>query len=184
MGLYPDIRNLLPEDERFIIYLQPCSRVKKPGSGNYLEVDYTNMLRRWMRDSKKRGTNFEDSAYLWKYAQLGMARDTVPRMNLADIIIPSDFPGEFNFLRTLYDENPLPDPMSFLKEPDNGKYLRGKKGGELYAAIRVWQAQQILSWFDPVPMEWITEYDVLPEDSILREFVGGSVYDKKKDIII
>jgi uridine kinase len=165
-GLFPNIRNMFNPENVFIIYLEPLNMIKEEEDRN-IHMSRYNMLRRWLRDKRTRGAKFEYNIPHWKTVRIGELRDIVPRMKLSDCVINSGFPFELNYMAAAFTgDNELPDPSVFLQK------------GRLYGAIKAWQAKNLLSKMVPVPKDYF-DPKILPDYSILREFVGGSKYDTK-----
>ncbi|MBU0756991.1 MAG: hypothetical protein KKF44_02920 [Nanoarchaeota archaeon] len=194
VGMYPKIMEPLRNEEAnqipinpFVIYLQPFNMIMEGdgSSGEYFDVSYTNMLRRWLRDRLKTGkTTYEYNIPHWELVRRAELRDIVPRMNLADAIINTGFPFEYNFLKTKFMQHG--DAVwDQLQLPDTEYFLSGK-GKNTTGAVYAYHAHRLLDQFEPVPESWYTLHDgivnfkpeILPEKSILREFLGGSFYDK------
>ncbi|MCB9359146.1 hypothetical protein H6503_04400 [Candidatus Woesearchaeota archaeon] len=166
-ALDPKDNPSITEDQRFYVYLEPFNHIHDMDD-NLIHMSRYNMLRRWRRDREHRDTAYEFNIPHWWAVRKGELRDIVPRMNLADVVINSGIPGELNFMaRVMQEEFELPNYEQFLENE------------QLYGAIRCYQGQKLLNEAIPVPQEYIDGYKVLPGDSLLREFVGNSVFAGK-----
>lgn len=158
----------IPPENKFIIYIEPFSRVRFSADDGHIPRSRYNMLRRWLRDFRTRGTPFDFNIPHWRYVRLGCARDIPPRMNKADIHIDSGVPGELNYMaHLLLQKGNIPPPEYWLEK------------GNFDAAIRSWQANDLLQRCKPINPDYHMGTNVLPQKSVLREFVGGSCYDTK-----
>jgi uridine kinase len=170
-ALFKDIREIVPTENRFIAYLRPFNMIKEGdgNSGEYIERSYTNMFRRALRDMRKNGrdTPVETNIAHWKTVRTGALRDIASKIKLADLVINTGFPYELNYIAAKFQEiGGLPDPKKFLDKE------------MLSAAVYCQEANRIISMFDPVPKKYF-ETDILPDNVIPREFLGGSRYDVK-----
>ena len=165
IGAFPTLHNLLSTDEQFMMYLIPFNMIKDEND-QFIERSYTNMMRRWLRDKRTRGTQYDFNIPHWKYVRLGELRDIIPRMLQADIIINTGLPFEFNYMSAKFKDSDfkLPTPEHFMDK------------GRLYGAMRCWQAHNLLNKFKPANQKMFSE-TVLPSHAIFREFIGGSIYD-------
>jgi uridine kinase len=169
-GLFLARKAVRPE-QKFAIYLEPWNPViaeAELAHTEYVSRGLFNMLGRWLRDRRLRGTSYEFNIPHWQKVRLGELRDIVPRMNEADVQINTGFPFAGNYFSYGFKQPncTMPEPQFFLKR------------GQLYGAIRCLQAQELLSAYKPVPKHYMSP-DVLPAHSVLREFIGGSCYEAK-----
>jgi hypothetical protein len=136
----------------------------------YIDTAYTNMLRRLLRDKRKSGrdTSLETNIAHWKTVRTGDLRDGAPKIRaFPNHVINTGFPYEFGFMVNRFkEEGDLPSPNYFMER------------GLLSAAIYCIEAKRILSMFNSVPKEFF-DYNMLPDNAIPREFLGGSKYDAK-----
>jgi len=165
-GLFPTIRESFSKDERFIVYTQPFPMIKygDGSSGEFISGSYDNMLRRWLRDSRTRGTSFEFNIPHWRTAELGAQRDIRSRMGHADIVVDTSTAYDFHFLGAAYEKQDTfwnLDPQKFIED------------GQLYAAIALSKAREILNSVEK-PSSYYHRKDILSNDAVLREFIGGS----------
>jgi uridine kinase len=111
----------------------------------------TRLLRRIVRDAAHRGYTAADTIDRWPSVRRGEKRHIFPFQNNADFFFNSALVYELSALK------PLAQPLLLQVEPGTP------------ARIEVNRLLAFLQWFDPVNV------DLIPSDSILREFIGGSI---------
>ena len=109
------------------------------------------MVRRIVRDARERGYTARETIQRWDSVQNGEKRYIFPYQENADIMFNSALVYELAGLK------PLAEPL--LRQVSHGspEYIEAKR---LLA---------FLEWFLPI------EIDLIPENSIAREFLGGSI---------
>ncbi|HBQ27346.1 MAG TPA: AAA family ATPase, partial [Syntrophomonas sp.] len=125
-----------------------------------LNVDYTNripttdsrLLRRILRDSRTRGYSARETLERWPSVRRGEERNIFPFQENADVMFNSSLVYELSVLRPYVE--PLLLEIS-LEYPQNVEAKRLLK---------------FLSYFQELGA------DEVPNNSILREFVGGSCF--------
>ena len=118
---------------------------------NRVSTTDTRLIRRIVRDARERGYNAAQSISRWESVRRGEKRHIFPFQENADVMFNSALAYELSVLR------PLIEPL--LRQVPHGtpEYIETKR---LLA---------FLEWFLPVETEWV------PDNSILREFIGGSI---------
>ncbi len=112
------------------------------------------MLRRIVRDAANRGYTAADTISRWQSVRRGEKRHIFPYQNNADIFFNSALVYELSVLKK------LAQPLLLQVDPGSRERIEANR---LLA---------FLQWFDPISPDDLT---VIPGDSILREFIGGSV---------
>lgn len=122
-------------------------------NGLFFKGTWTRLMRRIVRDKKFRGTTAEFTLGIWGTIREGEKRYISPFKDRADIIINSTHPYELNMLK----KHALP---LIEKIPEGvGRY---KELCEIYPALS--------EFYD-------IEDTLVPEDSLLREFIGGGNFN-------
>lgn len=121
---------------------------------NRVPTTDTRMLRRIVRDAAHRGYTAADTLARWSSVRRGEKRHIFPFQNNADVFFNSALVYEVAVLKA------LAYPLLLQVEPDTPERVEANR------------LRAFLQWFDPLPAEAL---DYIPHDSILREFVGGSV---------
>ncbi|GBD87752.1 uridine kinase [bacterium BMS3Abin03] len=159
-GLYPDFSKDIPADMKFKLYLEPLLQMKGPG-GKYLRWTDLRLIRRMLRDSVHRAYNPQQTLEHWHYVRSSELRNIIPYSNTADFIISSAMPYEI----PLYAHRLL-DKFSEWEQKYKGDPLR------IDAYERAARVYRVLKSVTPV-----ADDSPVPEDSVLREFIGGSKLD-------
>ena len=109
------------------------------------------MIRRIVRDARTRGYNARETIARWDSVRRGEERNIFPYQEQADNLFNSALVYELAALK------PLVEPLLRQVEPNTPEYV---------------EARRLL-----ILLEWIYPCDatMVPENSILREFIGGSV---------
>lgn len=123
---------------------------------NRIPTTDTRLLRRIVRDAAHRGYTATDTIRRWPSVRRGEKRHIFPHQNNADVFFNSALVYELSILKSL--AQPL------LLQVETGT-LERVEANRLLA---------FLQWFDPLPLENV------PNDSILREFAGGSIMEEFK----
>lgn len=119
---------------------------------NRVPTTDTRLLRRIIRDAAHRGYNAADTIRRWPSVRRGEKKHIFPYQNNADVFFNSALVYELSMLK------PLAQPLLLQVEPGT---LERVEANRLLA---------FLQWFDPLPAEV-----QVPDNSILREFIGGSI---------
>lgn len=117
---------------------------------NRLSTTDTRLIRRLVRDARDRGYSALDTLSRWQSVRRGEKLHIFPHQENADAMFNSALVYELAALR------PLAEPL--LRQVPHG-------APEHVEAVRL---LSLLQWFSPIGA------DQVPENSILREFLGGS----------
>ena len=139
---------------KYKIYISPLTQLNVDEHNRIFTSD-TRKLRRIVRDNKYRGYMAEDTLKQWKKVREGEEKYIFPYQDDADKVVNSAFTYEIGVLK-IYAE-----PLLF-SVPETSPYYS--------EAIRL---INFLRNFLPIPSEGV------PADSVLREFIGGSVFRKE-----
>jgi uridine kinase len=118
---------------------------------NRVSTTDTRLIRRIVRDARDRGYSAADTISRWESVRRGERLHIFPHQENADVMFNSAMAYELSVLR------PLAEPL--LRQVAHG-------APEFVEAQRL---LAFLAWFLPMETEWV------PDNSILREFVGGSI---------
>lgn len=142
----------VPLENKYRVYLAPFTNINIDSHNRFSTSD-NRMLRRIIRDNRTRGTNVEGSLERWEDVREGEEKYIFPYQDNADCVINTAFLYELGVLRT------YAEPLLYSVDEDSPYYEEAKR---LLNLIRV---------FLPIPSE------AIPDDSILREFIGGSCFN-------
>jgi uridine kinase len=149
-GLNPDLLPDFPEEETFRIYVSALTQLNLDRHNRVSTTD-TRLLRRIVRDAAERGYSALATIQRWESVRRGEKRYIFPFQENADVMFNSAMAYELSVLK------PLAEPL--LRQVPFGTY-------EYVEAKRL---LAFLEWFLP------SDTDLVPDNSILREFVGGSI---------
>ncbi|RMG94460.1 MAG: nucleoside kinase [Chloroflexi bacterium] len=152
-GLNPRIVEGIPPEAMYRIFISAFTQLNLDKHNRVPTTD-TRLLRRIVRDAAHRGYSAADTIRRWPSVRRGEKRHIFPHQNNADIFFNSALVYELSVLKA------LAQPLVLQVEPGTPERVEANR---LLA---------FLQWFDPLPAECL---DFIPSDSILREFIGGSV---------
>jgi uridine kinase len=118
---------------------------------NRVSTTDTRLIRRIVRDARERGYSAAQTISRWESVRRGEKRHIFPYQENTDVMFNSALAYEMAVLR------PLAEPLLRQVEPHTPEFIETKR---LLA---------FLEWFLPL------ESDLVPDNSILREFIGGSI---------
>ena len=153
-GMNDELTANIDESEKFKIYISPFTPISIDHHNRISTTD-ARMLRRLVRDYKFRNSPAERTISMWPKVRASEDANIFPYNSKADVFFNSNCIYEYAVLKK-YAE-PILKRIK-REEPEYG------------------EAQRMLSflkYFDPIYDEYI-----IPNNSILREFIGGSVIVK------
>jgi uridine kinase len=151
-GLNPKLLSNIPAESTFRIYASALTQLNLDRLNRVSTTD-TRLLRRIVRDSSRRGYSAEETIRRWESVRRGEKRYIFPYQENADVMFNSALVYEGAALAPL--ARPLLQQVRF-KTPEHVEAKR------LLAFV---------DWFLPIQTE------VIPDNSILREFIGGLILD-------
>lgn len=149
-GLNPELLPEIPAEHTFRIYVSALTQLNLDHQNRVSTTD-TRLLRRIVRDARERGYSAKDTIQRWESVRRGEKRYIFPYQENADVIFNSALVYELAVLK------PLAEPILRQVPFGTPEYIEAKR---LLAFIE---------WFLPLESEWI------PDNSLLREFIGGSI---------
>ena len=142
----------LPEESKFRIYISPLTQINLD-SHNRIPTTDTRVIRRIVRDNRNRAHTAAMTLHLWPKVREGENKNIFPLSNEADVFFNTVHVYEMTVLKKY--------AVPLLKEV--------RQEEEEYA-----EAQRLLRLFRYV--DSLDDESIIAGDSILREFIGGSVY--------
>lgn len=152
-GLNPDLVPNIPPDSIYRIYVSALTQLNID-SHNRVPTTDVRLLRRIVRDATHRGYTATDTLDRWTSVRRGERRNIFPYQENADRIFNSALVYELAALR------PLAEPLLLQVEPMTNAHLEANR------------LLSFLRWVHPLHPE---QQDMIPDTSLLREFVGGSI---------
>lgn len=149
-GLNPNLVPRIPAERIYRIYVSALTQLKLSRLNRISTTD-TRLIRRIVRDAQTRGYNAKETIARWESVRRGEERNIFLYQEQADIMFNSALVYELAALK------PMVEPLLRQVEPGTREYV---------------EARRLL-----ILLEWIRPCDagMVPENSILREFIGGSV---------
>ncbi|MBQ6904636.1 MAG: nucleoside kinase [Spirochaetia bacterium] len=150
-GLNDELTYLVPKEQKFKIYISALTPMNLDDH-NKISTSDNRLLRRMVRDYRTRGYDAVETLSRWQSVKSGENKYIFPFQNDADAVFNTALEYEFGVLRN------VAMPLLRSVKPYNKEYAEAKR------------LESLLNKFLNMGMEFI------PQDSILREFIGGSVY--------
>lgn len=154
-GLNPRLVEDIPPEQVYRIFISALTQLNLDKHNRVPTTD-TRLLRRIVRDAAKRGYTAADTIKRWQSVRRGEKRHIFPYQHHADIFFNSALVYELSVL------NKLAQPLLLQVDPGSRERIEANR---LLA---------FLQWFDPLSPHDLT---AIAGDSILREFIGGSVLE-------
>ena len=150
-GLNDELSYSLPVDSKFKIYISALTQLNID-EHNRIPTTDGRLIRRMVRDARTRGTCARDTIAMWPSVRRGEEENIFPFQEQADVMFNSALIYELAVLKQ------SAEPLLFGISEDDLQYLEAKR------------LLKFLDYFIGVSSEEI------PHNSIVREFVGGSVF--------
>ena len=149
-GLNPE---LIPHElagHAFRVYVSALTQLNLDRHNRVSTTD-SRLVRRIVRDARERGYSAAQTIHRWESVGRGERKNIFPYQENADAMFNSALVYELSAL------GPLAQPLLRQVEHGTREHIETKR---LLA---------LLEWFLPIEADWI------PDNSILREFIGGSI---------
>lgn len=138
----------IPADKKFKVYISPLTRIGID-KHNRISTSDARLLRRMVRDNNFRGTDAVGTIQDWPKVRAGETGNIFPYSSMADIVFNSSLVYETALLK--HYARPLLEKIT----PDLPEYEEARRLLDFTNCFREIEA-----------------VDAVPEDSILREFIG------------
>lgn len=138
-------------DKKYKVYISPLNTTHLDDH-NYIHTSDIRKLRRIVRDSKTRGFGARETLAMWPSIQKGEKQNIFQFQDGVDAVVNSSLLYEIGVLKTYVE------PLLFNVNEDDPEYPE---------ALRL---INFLRNFLTIPS------DDVPQDSVLREFIGGSCF--------
>jgi uridine kinase len=149
-GLNPNLVPHIPPEVTYRVYVSALTQLNIDKHNRVPTTD-TRMIRRIVRDASYRGYTAEQTIDRWGSVRQGEKTWIFPFQEHADVLFNSALVYELAVLK------PFAEPLLLQVRAGTQAYVEAKR---LLA---------FLEWFEPLAP------DLVPDNSILREFVGGSI---------
>ena len=141
----------IKRDKKYKIYISALTEVNVDDHNRISTTD-NRLLRRIIRDNRTRGHGVDKTLAAWQNVRNGEELYIFPYQDDADVIINSASVYEIGVLKTYVE------PLLYSVDVNSPYYEEAKR------------LIDILRMFLPIPS------DAIPEDAILREFIGGGYF--------
>lgn len=150
-GLNPKMSEGLPSDSKFKIYISALTQLNVDEHNRVATTD-GRLIRRIVRDARTRGNSAQTTIGMWDSVRRGEEQNIFPYQEEADAMFNSALIYELSVIK------PYVEPLLFAIPEDAKEYQEAKR------------LLKFLDYFLTV------NSDNIPNNSILREFVGGSCF--------
>lgn len=147
-GLVPDI----PPDIIYRIYVSALTQLNTD-THNRIPTTDVRLLRRIVRDAGTRGYSATDTLNRWQSVRRGEKRNIFPYQENADVMFNSALVFELAALR------PMAEPLLLQVEPATPPHIEANR------------LLSFLRWVHPLSDQ---QQEMIPDTSLLREFIGKS----------
>ena len=142
----------LPTESKYKVYISALTTLNIDEHNRIATTD-ARMLRRMVRDARTRGASATRTIQMWPSVRRGEEENIFPYQESADAMFNSALVYELSVLKT------FAEPLLYSVSPDEPEYLEAKR------------LLKFLSYFLCV------DTSRLPNNSIVREFAGGSCFN-------
>lgn len=149
-GLNPELVPNIPEEQTFRIYASALTQLNLDWHNRVSTTD-TRLIRRIVRDARERGYSAQDTIKRWESVRRGEKRYIFPYQDNANMMFNSALVYELSALK------PLAEPLLRQVPFGTPEHVEAKR------------LMALLSWFVPLNTE------LIPDNSLLREFLGTSI---------
>ncbi|MPN13518.1 Uridine kinase [bioreactor metagenome] len=150
-ALNKELTSLIPDAEKFKIYISPLTQLNID-EHNRIPTTDARMLRRMVRDFNFRGHSAKSTINAWPKVRAGEDKNIFPFSNEADAFFNSVHLYEISVLKK------YAEPLLREIKKEDVEYSEAKR------------LLKFLSFF-----EAIEDDSIIANNSILREFIGGSI---------
>jgi uridine kinase len=158
-GLYEPLTRSVPHERKFKLYIETISQLRDD-RGRFARWADIRLLRRMIRDRRYRSYDPERTIGHWHYVRRSELKHIIPYINEADFILNGALPYELPILKKhLFSYFP-----GFIERWKNSPRRQD-------ALIRAQRVYELL-----VAIEEVEDDSCVPDNSLFREFIGGSIY--------
>jgi uridine kinase len=152
-GMNPALVAQIPPDRIFRIYVSALTQLNLDQHNRIATTD-TRLLRRIIRDARHRGYSALETITRWPKVRQGEHKWIFPYQENANVMFNSALAYELAIMK------PMAEPLLLQIEPGKPGHVEAKR------------LLSFLQWFEPCSADFV------PDNSLLREFIGGSILEK------
>jgi uridine kinase len=159
-GLFADMTKGIPSAMIFKIYIETLGQLRSE-EGLFMRWADNRLMRRMIRDKLHRNSQPATTLAHWHYVRRSELQNIIPFIATADFLVNSALPYELPVLKNKVFRY-FPEAVEKYREDafHQDAYIRAKRIYEFLA-----------------PMREMADATMIPDDSLLREFIGGSRYE-------
>ncbi len=150
-GLNPKLTASIPNDAKFKIYISALTCLNVDDH-NYISTTDNRLIRRIVRDARTRGASAKRTIQMWPSVRRGEEQNIFPYQEEADVMFNSAQLYELSLLKQ------YAEPLLFNIHEGEPEYYEAKR------------LLKFLNYFLGM------DSSAMPNNSICREFVGGSIF--------
>ena len=158
-GLHADMTAGIGPEKKFRLYIETLGQVRTR-EGTFMRWADNRLLRRMIRDSWHRNHQPLDTIAHWHYVRSSEMKYIIPFIGGADFVLNSALPYELAVLK--------PKLLRYFPEAMARFHENPKKQDAYFRARRVFEMLD--------PLDAVADDAIVPRNSLLREFIGGSQY--------
>jgi uridine kinase len=158
-GLYDDMTRAVPANHKYRLYVETLGQLRT-ADGTFMRWADNRLLRRMLRDKNHRNLQPMGTLTHWHYVRRSELKYIIPFIAHADFVLNTALPYELPVLKArLWGF--IPEAMERFRQDPNRQdaFVRAKRVHDLLA-----------------PIEAVQDDRIVPSNSLLREFIGGSEY--------
>jgi uridine kinase len=166
-GLYPPITEGIPASSQFRLYIETQNVLFEGDGSSRQRTHFTDirLLRRMLRDVQHRNHSPLLTILHWHYVRSGELFSIIPLSGLADHVVNGGFPFDLPVLKPFFC-----GPNGYLPRLEDFQTY----AGFLDAGIRFGRVKRLLESVEGLSKEQLSNFDIVPGDAVIREFIGGS----------
>jgi len=158
-GLYGDMTQVVPASHKYRLYVETLGQLRT-ADGTFMRWADNRLLRRMIRDKDHRNLQPMGTLTHWHYVRRSELKSIIPFIGNADFVLNTALPYELPILKAKLWSY-IPEALDRFHHDPNRQdaYVRAKRIHDLLA-----------------PIEAVEDDSLVPGNSLLREFIGGSLY--------
>lgn len=158
-GLYPEMTGDIPDEWKFKLYIEPLLQLKLQ-NGRYARWTDIRLMRRMLRDASHRAYDPTQTLLHWHYVRSSELRHIIPYVNTVDTVVNSAMPYELPVYKARLGQNFARWAEQYADDPlRRDAWERADRVNRMFAEI-----------------DAVEDDSFVPEDSVIREFIGGGIY--------
>ncbi len=158
-GLHKPLTESIDDEMKFKVYIETAP-ILRDEEGKFIRWTDIRLLRRMVRDHAHRGYDPKETVGHWHYVRRSELKHIIPFIRDADYVLNGALPYELPFHKKhSYGHFP-----GFIKAWAGDR----KRRDALMRAERVFEVLTRVKAYE--------DESIIPGDSLLREFIGGSIY--------